>query len=139
MRGFGYLKQTGNSGDQFEISKSFVSVPLRGFGYLKQYLNPTKRGRRNYVSVPLRGFGYLKRVTNLKELEDVYKCFRPLAGIWLSKTAARDVGRKDFRNAVSVPLRGFGYLKLGKPSLVGTVLTRGVSVPLRGFGYLKRS
>ncbi len=88
MRGFGYLKQ----GIAFALRQTHnynVSVPLRGFGYLKHKLidwygsgDWERRGFR-----PLAGIWLSKTDTSeLKWTLDEKDCFRPLAGIWLSKT-----------------------------------------------------
>ncbi len=65
-----------------------VSVPLRGFGYLKlEGSNPSYWYFNKIVSVPLRGFGYLKHSVDSITFQ-TKGGFRPLAGIWLSKTFA---------------------------------------------------
>ncbi len=91
-----------------------VSVPLRGFGYLKLLvLSLIEEFVRLSVSVPLRGFGYLKHFMTLSALPLMSKGFRPLAGIWLSKTLNHSLTIVLIFQSliVSVPLRGFGYLK----------------------------
>ncbi len=61
--------------------------PLAGI-WLSKTLKETYSNLREYVvSVPLRGFGYLKHLLYCYVVMRYQKVsFRPLAGIWLSKT-----------------------------------------------------
>ncbi len=83
----------------------------------------------------MRGFGYLKLKMDINLAKAFWEGFRPLAGIWLSKTYLHIVCNQE-SNTSFRPLAG---IWLSKTLYVQEWLTQrnAVSVPLRGFGYLK--